>query len=54
LGLGGSSGNSGWTTSQSSSLTSSLLIPMSVTSTHEQVLQGTLRESAVSYRIFRG
>ena len=45
LGLGGSSGNSGWTTSQSSSLTSSLLIPMSVTSTHEQVLQGTLSAS---------
>jgi hypothetical protein len=28
--------------SQNSSLTSSLLIPMSVTSTHQQVLQGVL------------
>jgi hypothetical protein len=42
LGLGGSSGNSGSTTSQGSSLTSSLLMPTSVTSTHEQVLQGSL------------
>jgi hypothetical protein len=42
LGLGGSFGNSGFMISHSSSLTSSLLIPPSVTSTHEQVLQGTL------------
>jgi hypothetical protein len=43
LGLGSSSGNSGSTISQSSSVTSSLLLPMSVTSTHQQVLQCTLR-----------
>jgi hypothetical protein len=42
LGLGGSSGNRGSMISQSSSLTSSLLMLMSLTSTHEQVLQGTL------------
>ena len=43
LGLGGSGSNSGSTISHSSSDTSSLLIPTSVTSTHDQVLQGTLR-----------
>jgi hypothetical protein len=46
LGLGGSSGNSGSMISQRSSLTSSLLMPMSVTSTHQQVLQGTLSRYA--------
>jgi hypothetical protein len=44
LGLGSSSGNSGSTISQSSSVTSSLLMPMSVTSTHQQVLQCTLSQ----------
>jgi hypothetical protein len=42
LGLGGSSGNRGSMISQSLSLTSSLLMLMSLTSTHEQVLQGSL------------
>src|SRR5215213_1129224 len=42
LGLGGSSGSRGSIASQSSSLTSSLLMPTSVPSTHQQVLQGTL------------
>src|SRR5215211_7230497 len=48
LGLGGSSGSRGSIASQSSSLTSSLLMPTSVPSTHQQVLQGTL--SVVRYR----
>jgi hypothetical protein len=42
LGLGGSGGKRGSIISQSSSLTSSLLMPMSVTSTHHKVLQCTL------------
>jgi len=45
--LGGSSGNSGFMISQSSSDTSSLLMPMSVTSTHQQVLQGSLSTTLV-------
>ena len=42
FGFGGSLGSSGSTISQSSSLTNSLLMLMSMTSTHEQVLQGSL------------
>jgi len=49
VGLGGSSGNSGSMISQSSSDTSSLLMPMSVTSTHQQVLQGSLNRGATDY-----
>src|SRR5215218_3017038 len=42
LGLGGSSGNSGSMISQSSSDTSSLLMPMSVTSTHSRFCKALL------------
>jgi hypothetical protein len=42
LSLGGSGGKRGSMISQRSSLTSSLLMSMSVTSTHQQVLQGSL------------
>jgi hypothetical protein len=45
LGFGASGGNSGSMISHSSSLTSSLLMPRSVPSTHEQLLQGTLIRS---------
>src|SRR5215211_1659916 len=53
LGLGGSSGNSGFMISQSSSDTSSLLMPMSVTSTHQQVLQGSLSSKTTSSSVRR-
>jgi hypothetical protein len=46
LGFVASGGNSGSMTFHSSSLTSSLLMPTSVPSTHEQVLQGALRRPA--------
>src|SRR5215211_1237683 len=47
LGLGGSSGNSGSMISQSSSDTCSLLMSVSVTSTHQQVLQGSTKSIEV-------
>jgi hypothetical protein len=55
LSLGGSGGKRGSMISQSSSLTSSLLIPMSVTSTHQQVLQGSLSDvRQTQWRTTRG